>query len=163
MRAAAGFPEASLRSASAKYSAKCIEIQPVQDQRVSGIVVQDTVGAEDAPEATRQYGNLLCGSSRRRVTPQTVDEPIHTDGSTVPESEDLEQGPDLASTQLSGVTPLQLEIAQNPEPHILHSTDPDTATGRRARTRLILIGRVAPRCPATRTSLSAREPGRPRR
>ncbi len=48
------------------------------------------------------------------------------------ESEDLEQGPDLASTQLSGVTPLKLEITQNPEPHILHSTDPDTATGRHA-------------------------------
>ena len=34
---------------------KRIEVQPVQDQHVAGVIVQDPVGTEDAAEATRQH------------------------------------------------------------------------------------------------------------
>jgi hypothetical protein len=66
---------------------------------------------------------------RRGLAPQAVDEPIHTYRSAVPDGEDLEKCADLAPTQSDRLTSFELEITQNPETHVLHSIDPDTATG----------------------------------
>ncbi|MGA7419111.1 MAG: hypothetical protein WBW80_14040, partial [Acidimicrobiales bacterium] len=100
---------------------KGIEVEPVQDQPVPAVVPEDTVGTEQAAKSAGQHRNLFCRSRRREIAPETVDDPVDRHRATLAEGKDLEQGTDLAPTQLGGFTPFDLEIAQNPHSDVLHS------------------------------------------
>ena len=104
--------------------AQRIDIEPVHGHAVPGVRPGQSFGSHHVAEPADQHRDLVGGPGRRLVAPQVIDQAVGAHRVVVVKGQDLEQRPQLATTEERGVTPLHPKVAQQPHPQALHSLHP---------------------------------------
>ena len=100
-----------------------VEIEPVEGEAVAGIAPPDPIGADDSAQAADEHRDLIGRQGWWLIDPQAVDQRVQGDGMAVVQGEDLEQGAGLAPAESGGLAALHLDIAEEPDPQVLHGHD----------------------------------------